>query len=510
MVPSVLPYYVDETKSLYKSTLGSAQARDGDIVLNDSTGGTTSKLIAINRPVNKNNTGWIDLGAGVLSQFDATTVRFSTVTLGVFACAGVRYELTPATNFDCIISGAAGIKHLYFSKANLTTLAFKDAELNFDLETPVAIAFWNGSAITGLATEYHTCGRNIQWHLWAHKAIGPLYKDGLTPTTNVVASSPVDPAVDTVQYLWITAGTIVDEDIEIKCGTGQWLQTLGSGLTSATAAIIPFWYFDGTNVVPNAAMADRCPFIYSGANGTPMWNNAGSMTASVTDDYIVYHYFATNMIGGQAIYARPHNAKFEKLALATAAKPSSLTWEADVGEIKHLYSAVFRVNTGWAGVTHRCKLVSFQDFRLVAGTPAAGVTATSHASLSNLFQAASGIAYGHVDDGAQTIAGAKTFSGAFKASAGFTLAYRSMTATGAILTTDLYVDLDHAATAVEATLPTAASVAGKTFVLTRVNLATVRILCTGVETINGSAFLDLPNMYSSVSIHSNGTNWIIH
>ena len=125
-------------------------------------------------------------------------------------------------------------------------------------------------------------------------------------------------------------------------------------------------------------------------------------------------------------------------------------------------------------------------------------------------QAASGSLSGYVDTTVQTFAGDKTFSGAFKASAGFTLAYRSMTATGAILTTDHYVDIDHAATAIEATLPTAGSVAGKIFVLTRVNLATVRILCTGVETINGSTFLDLPNMYSSVSIHSNGTNWIIH
>jgi hypothetical protein len=100
--------------------------------------------------------------------------------------------------------------------------------------------------------------------------------------------------------------------------------------------------------------------------------------------------------------------------------------------------------------------------------------------------------------------------GVVKTTSGRRHAWRQLAATGNIVASDYYVDCDHAATAIEATLPTAASVAGTTYIITRVNLATVRVKCTGAETINGSAFLDLPNMGSSVSVHSNGTNWVIH
>jgi hypothetical protein len=112
--------------------------------------------------------------------------------------------------------------------------------------------------------------------------------------------------------------------------------------------------------------------------------------------------------------------------------------------------------------------------------------------------------------GNQTIAGVKTFSGLHKTTAGQQHMWREITATGAIEATDYYVDCNHASTAIVATLPTAASLAGTELIITRTNLAGVRIVCTGTETINSSTFLDLPNMYSSVSVHSNGTNWIIH
>ena len=156
-------------------------------------------------------------------------------------------------------------------------------------------------------------------------------------------------------------------------------------------------------------MADRAPFIHAGANTTPQWNNNGTLTAAVTGDFIVYHYFANPMVGGWSIFGRPHNAKYTSLAAALAARPTQLIW-SNYAELKHIYTAIFRVNTGWSN-SHRCKLVSLSDYRTVAGTPVAATAPTNHAGLSGLELAGAGVTWGHVNDQPQTIAGQKTLEG---------------------------------------------------------------------------------------------------
>jgi hypothetical protein len=85
-----------------------------------------------------------------------------------------------------------------------------------------------------------------------------------------------------------------------------------------------------------------------------------------------------------------------------------LTW-TNYAELKHIYTAIFRVNTGWAN-SHRCKLVSLRDFRTVAGTPVAATNPTAHSSLTGLELAGPGVTYGHINDQPQTIAGEKTLT----------------------------------------------------------------------------------------------------
>jgi hypothetical protein len=88
------------------------------------------------------------------------------------------------------------------------------------------------------------------------------------------------------------------------------------------------------------------------------------------------------MTGGWSVFARPHNAEYTTLALATAARPSQLTW-SNYAELKHIYTAIFRTRAQFTNVPHRCKLVSLQDFRLTAGSPVSGISATDHQALSN-------------------------------------------------------------------------------------------------------------------------------
>jgi hypothetical protein len=319
----------------------------------------------------------------------------------------MRFTL-PAGNHDCTISGAAGIKFVGFNDGTLTFVV-QDAVWDFNTQCPIAIVYWNGSAIVAAPqTEYHGI-RDTIWHAYTHQFLGLQYRSGLVFTGSVQADTNADPgATETVYNLWSTTGTVQDEDFGSSPGTGQWAQTLGSGLTTTTAAILPFFYYNGSAVTSNAAMADRAPFIHPGANTPPRWENAGVLTASVTGDYIVYHYFVTPMVGGWSIFSRPHNAKYASLAAALAASPTQLTW-SNYAEVKHIYTAVFRVNTNWAN-SHRCKLVSLRDFRLIAASPTTAISPTAHASLSGLELAGAGATWGHIDDQAQTIAGAKTFT----------------------------------------------------------------------------------------------------
>jgi hypothetical protein len=187
--------------------------------------------------------------------------------------------------------------------------------------------------------------------------------------------------------MWFTSGVLYDEDAKVDVGTGNWVQTLGSGLTSADAAIIQFQYWDGSKLLNQAAMADRTPFIHGGAGQTPQWNNGGTLQAATDNTYVVYHYFGSPRVSGKGLFARPHNAIFAapgSFATAVAARPSSLIWP-DYAELKHLYSVVFRVETSWgASPSHLCRIASVQDFRLVAGSPTAAVNPTAHSSLSGL------------------------------------------------------------------------------------------------------------------------------
>lgn len=373
--------YCIATDQLYTFVAVSVAVADDDLILTTGSGGTTrwEALAKLTRAHGDN--GWINSAGATISATSSTVVRLAMSAVGLFAVKGVRVDI-PIGNYDCTISGAAGVKFVGFDDTSLV-LKLRNTLWDFDKECPVMIAYWSGTAIVfAPQTEFHTAFRNTVWHLYAHLYQGMQYRSGLVFTGNVQTDNNTNPgADDTVTYLWSTDGILQDEDAACTPGVGQWLQTLGSGLTSTTAAIFGFAYFNGTAVISAAAMADRSPFLYSGANGTPQWNSAGTLTASVTGDYIVYHYFGNPMVGGWSIFARPHNAKFTSLTAAAAASPSNLTWSS-YAELKHLYTAVFRVNTGWA-TTHRCKLVSLRSYRLTAGSPVAGTAATDHNALSN-------------------------------------------------------------------------------------------------------------------------------
>ncbi len=373
--------YIVEKEAFYNFCSDCPNLTDDDLVLTTGAGGNSRWEMVQKVSRYFGDTGMVNWDTATLSVFSSTVLRLNFSTIATVAIKSVRYDLAVG-NHDITISGASGLRFVYFDDDSGTLKSRVDL-WDFNTQAPVAIVYWSGTAIVGAQTEFHGI-RDTVWHYYAHQYFGAQYKSGMAFASATPVDSNANPPDATVQYLWSTTGFIQDEDALINVGVGNWLQTLGSGLTSTTAMIVPFYYWTGTYITTMAAMSDRTPFIHGGGNTTPQWENAGVLTASVTGDYIVYHYFASPQIAGSAIFARPHNAKFANLGAAQNARPASLTW-TNVAEVKHLYSAVFRVNTtAFTNSPHRCKIASLQDFRTVAGGPVAASNPTSHAGLSGL------------------------------------------------------------------------------------------------------------------------------
>lgn len=373
--------YVNAKEAFYKYCVSCTITADDDLVLTTGDGGATRWELIQKVSRTQGDTGWLDRDNAVITAVDATTARLTLSAAATLVSRSVRFQV-PAGDYDITFTGAYGLRYCYMDVTTHTLVA-QNTVWDFNTQVPVMVVYWSGTSIVGAPqTELHGV-RDTIWHYWAHFGFGLQYEWGLTFTGAVQADSNVNPANDQCTFLWSTSGQVADEDYRSTPGTGQWAQVLGSALTTAAAGVFNYRYYNGTQVTGLAAMADRAPFIHGGGTTTPQWESAGVLTPSVTGDYIVYHYFVCPQVGGWSVFARPHNAKFASLSLAQGARPSSLIWDS-LAEVKHLYSAVWRVSTSnYTTASHRAKLVSLQDFRLVPGSPTAGIAATNHQSLSN-------------------------------------------------------------------------------------------------------------------------------
>ena len=372
--------YIVETEALYLYCEECGLPDDGDLVIETVNGGATRWEMIQKVSRTQGDSGWIDRAGLLVTRLNATTLRAAVSAPCFFAVNSTRKTI-PVGNYDISFTGVGRVIYVSLDKnGNLTQ--GEDVQSLFR-GTPVAAVFWTGTSIGGVQTEFHGI-RDSVWHAWAHKYLSTQYTSGLSITTDTQPDTNGNPTSATAQYLWLTTGVIHDEDTAIDIGTGNWLQDLGTGLTDTTAAVIPFFYYNGIAVVGRAANADRVPFLYTGATGTPQREVNGVLTNASNGDYVVYHYFASPFIGGYSVFARPHNNvdAYTTLIAARAARPSELTWSS-IGEFKHLYSVVFRVGN-FASTPHNCKVVDVQDFRQTSSGPAGGFNATSHAALSGL------------------------------------------------------------------------------------------------------------------------------
>jgi len=89
--------------------------------------------------------------------------------------------------------------------------------------------------------------------------------------------------------------------------------------------------------------------------------------------------------------------------------------------------------------------------------------------------------------------------------------YRSVTATGNVVSGDYLIIADAIGGAITMTLPPAALVPGRIYVFKRINSGANAVIVdpSGAETIDGAATYTLSAQWNSVTIMSNGTAWFI-
>lgn len=337
--------------------------------------------------------GWASTSGVVISFSGLNNETVNITGTRTFYVQGRPFKKT--TTESLTMTGTAGIRFFTYN----TSGVFQQSLSSFDYFTqaPVAIAYWNGTAGHSLGWEMHGL-TDAADHAYKHLTIGAKYISGLSQTSSPLSVG--NPASDVNSFIWFTGGDLFDEDIRISITntitpTNKWDQNLGTGLATGTAAVLPFLYVNASNIAtyvpPNA---DRFPFLFSGANGLPQYDNAGVLTDTPNSEFAVYWIFATSTQiitdtnftnAGTAVYARPHNTTFDSITSARTADYSTLNWSAmPLQENKVLYKVIFQCNTGYTNATHRCKIYEIQDHRKAASVPVGSLSSSDHLLQTNI------------------------------------------------------------------------------------------------------------------------------
>lgn len=90
----------------------------------------------------------------------------------------------------------------------------------------------------------------------------------------------------------------------------------------------------------------------------------------------------------------------------------------------------------------------------------------------------------------------------------FTVAARSVTTTYAISDLDNLILADSSSAAFTVTLPDSTGLLGRHYTVINTGTKIVTIATTSPQTINGGTTFALPAQYFSVTLYSDGTNWL--
>lgn len=335
---------------------------------------------------------------------------------------GTKYTHVGAD--DLIIDDTEGNHIVYYDEGVLKSAVNpSDVVLSLLIRTKplVCYVYWNFDAKTHtfIDDERHGISMSPQTHTYLHYTRGCQFLTGLGLGDFTIGSGSL---ADHAQFS-AAGGLIADED-----------------LTSSPDAVavgvgLPIYYLSGAagnlRRVTKAgfSMIDDTTSSATTTTGRIVWNeNTGStwqLTVVPDNDYVLCHIFATPGIDGEdQIIAVVGQASYASAAAAEAgasAEVTNIITGFNIAESVIVGSVIFNTKNTY-GNAIKSKIVqtsesqNYIDWRV--SELAQGAAAASHQNLTNLLLAADGVAWGHIDDQAQSIFGAKTLNDQLTLSSG--------------------------------------------------------------------------------------------
>ncbi len=196
-----------------------------------------------------------------------------------FYQAGVLYTKTGSDTVD--LADTEGLWAIYFDGGTLTALnSPTHAQIDSVIENAVVVAYvyWDATNNDGrLMWELHGYRMSPATHHWIHDHVGAVYQDGMALDDFSVDGTGNDNAH--AQFS-VAEGEFYDEDVEVELA--EVLSTAG----------LEIWYLDGADWrwTTNAgySVVDDGSDLY--------WNNAGAQEAVDSNDFVLCHVFATNIV----------------------------------------------------------------------------------------------------------------------------------------------------------------------------------------------------------------------
>lgn len=335
---------------------------------------------------------------------------------------GDKYEKEESDSI--VLPDTEGLKAVYYDGDTLSYIDNpNDGQISQAIRTKATVAYiyWDAdnSEYNYFGEELHGISMSPDTHSYLHFTRGAQFLSGLALNT-IVADGDGD--INTSAQFGVDSGFYADEDLLIT--TDSIASTVG----------LPIYYLDGTNNLRRTTMEGLTDGysvltdIEAGVDTTgrlvfnEFTGGVWQLTTITNNDFVLCHVFAINgqdtddqiiAFIGQSDYLTRGAAR-----AGAETEISNLLTVLPVQEIIPLGTVIFQTSNGYDNEV-KARVISteegddYVDWR--TSELQAGAAPSSHNNLASLELAASGVTYGHINDQAQTIYGAKTFDSAISA-----------------------------------------------------------------------------------------------
>lgn len=316
---------------------------------------------------------------GVVSRTTNPLPTYLTTT--TFTLSTTTYPLsyyymgtlvTVSVDKSTILSGAAGLYHIYFDAATgnlLNSTAFPGVSFNSNVY--IASVMWNGTDYGLVNDERHGYQRDTQWHQWAHYTVGTRYRSGITLTHNSGTGAAAT--------FSSTAGEIWDEDILFTVNASSAFPTPNAGRLLYQASASNYTFINATSTKPG----------YLGANNRPnVVNSTGyvlTQVPSATNRFVnVFVYVTTDLHTPLYFFTETVSAVtasaggYTSLVNARAVPFPNLSGLGISPELKPIYRIIWRADGVLQAIDN-----TQDDYRTVTSIPqGAGTVSTTASSVT--------------------------------------------------------------------------------------------------------------------------------